>query len=40
VLPGATVTLTGANIGARTASSGSGGEFRFLSLDPAATRFR
>ena len=34
VLPGATVTLTGANIGARTTHSGSGGEFRFLNLDP------
>lgn len=34
VLPGATVTLTGASIGARTTTSGTGGEFRFLSLDP------
>ncbi len=34
VLPGATVTLTGANTGARSTSSGPGGEFRFLSLDP------
>jgi hypothetical protein len=34
VLPGATVTLTGATIGARTTTSGPGGEFRFLSLDP------
>jgi hypothetical protein len=34
VLPGATVTLTGATIGARTATSGTGGEFRFLNLDP------
>jgi len=33
-LPGATVTLTGATIGARTTHSGSGGEFRFLNLDP------
>jgi hypothetical protein len=34
VLPGATVTLTGANTGARTTTSGQGGEFRFLNLDP------
>ncbi len=34
VLPGATVTLTGVTIGARTTSSGPGGEFRFVSLDP------
>jgi hypothetical protein len=34
VLPGATITLTGATIGARTTTSGSNGEFRFLSLDP------
>jgi hypothetical protein len=34
VLPGATVTLTGATIGARTTTTGQGGEFRFLSLDP------
>jgi hypothetical protein len=34
VLPGATVTLTGANIGARTTTTGSAGEFRFASLDP------
>ncbi|HEY7922100.1 MAG TPA: TonB-dependent receptor [Vicinamibacteria bacterium] len=34
VLPGATVTLTGANTGARTTNSGPGGEFRYLSLDP------
>ena len=34
VLPGATVTLTGANTGARTTTSGPGGEFRFLNLDP------
>jgi carboxypeptidase family protein/TonB-dependent receptor-like protein len=34
VLPGATVTLTGANIGARATQSGSGGDFRFLNLDP------
>jgi len=35
VLPGATISLTGATIGARTTSSGTGGEFRFLNLDPA-----
>ena len=35
VLPGATITLTGATIGARTTTSGSNGEFRFLTLDPA-----
>ena len=35
VLPGATVTLTGTNIGAKTTTSGPRGEFRFLSLDPA-----
>jgi Carboxypeptidase regulatory-like domain len=34
VLPGATVTLTGANIGARTTTSGPNGDFRFLNLDP------
>ena len=34
VLPGATVTLTGATIGARTTHSVPGGEFRFLNLDP------
>jgi hypothetical protein len=34
VLPGASVTLTGANIGTRTTHSGTGGEFRFLNLDP------
>ncbi len=34
-LPGATITLTGATIGARTTTSGANGEFRFLSLDPA-----
>ena len=34
VLPGATITLTGATIGARTTTSGGNGEFRFLSLDP------
>ena len=34
VLPGATITLTGANTGARTTTSGAGGEFRFIGLDP------
>ena len=34
VLPGATATITGATIGARTTPSGPGGEFRFLNLDP------
>ena len=34
VLPGATVTLTGANTGARTTNSGPGGDFRYLNLDP------
>jgi len=34
VLPGATITLTGANTGAKTTTSGPGGEFRFLGLDP------
>ena len=34
VLPGSTITLTGANIGARTTTAGSNGEFRFLNLDP------
>src|SRR6187397_2702707 len=34
VLPGATATITGANIGARTTPSGPNGEFRFINLDP------
>src|SRR5262245_2899874 len=34
MLPGATVTLTGATTATRTTTSGSNGEFRFLSLDP------
>ena len=34
VLPGATATITGANIGARTTPIGANGEFRFLNLDP------
>jgi hypothetical protein len=33
-LPGATITLTGVTIGTRTTTSGSGGEYRFLNLDP------
>ena len=35
VLPGATITLTGTNTGAKTTTSGPGGEFRFIGLDPA-----
>jgi carboxypeptidase family protein len=34
VLPAATITITGANIGSRTTQSGPNGEFRFLNLDP------
>src|SRR5262249_8402431 len=34
VLPGATVTLTGATTGGRSTTTGSGGDFRFLNLDP------
>jgi hypothetical protein len=34
VLPGATVTLTGANIGTRTTTTGGSGEYRFGNLDP------
>jgi hypothetical protein len=34
VLPGATITLTGGTIGARSTTSGSQGDFRFLNLDP------
>jgi hypothetical protein len=34
VLPGATVTLSGANTGGRTTASGVQGDFRFLNLDP------
>jgi hypothetical protein len=33
-LPGVTVTLSGANIGARTTTSDATGSFRFLNLDP------
>ncbi|HUL78166.1 MAG TPA: TonB-dependent receptor [Vicinamibacteria bacterium] len=33
-LPGATITLTGTTIGARTTTTGSAGEYRFLTLDP------
>ena len=33
VLPGATVTITGSRTGARSTTSGSQGDFRFLSLD-------
>jgi carboxypeptidase family protein/TonB-dependent receptor-like protein len=38
VLPGATVTLTGANIGTRATVAAGNGEFRFLSLDPGTYR--
>jgi len=34
VLSGATVSLTGGTIGARSTTSGSQGDFRFLNLDP------
>ena len=34
VLPGANVTISGANIGARSTTSGSQGDFRFLNLFP------
>jgi Carboxypeptidase regulatory-like domain/TonB-dependent Receptor Plug Domain len=34
VLPGALVTLSGANTGGRTTTSGTQGDFRFLNLDP------
>src|SRR5205814_3024963 len=34
VLPGASVTISGANIGAHTTQSGPQGDFRFLNLDP------
>ena len=34
VLPGATITMTGATIGARSTTAGSQGDFRFLNLDP------
>src|SRR5262245_41734447 len=34
VLPGATVTLTGANVGTRTTTTGGAGEYRFANLDP------
>ena len=33
-IPGATVTITGTNIGARTTQTGANGDFRFLNLDP------
>jgi hypothetical protein len=38
LLPGATVTLTGPNIGTQTTTSGSDGSFRFLNLDPGTYR--
>ena len=34
VMPGASVTLTGANIGAMTTTASNQGDFRFLNLDP------
>src|SRR5438552_13028122 len=34
VLPGASITISGVNIGARTTQSGANGDFRFLNLDP------
>src|SRR5262245_15598337 len=34
VLPGATISLTGTTIGARSTTAGSQGDFRFLNLDP------
>ncbi len=34
VLPGASITLTGAQVANRSTVSGAGGDFRFLSLDP------
>ena len=34
VLPGATITISGATMGARTTQSGANGDFRFLNLDP------
>jgi hypothetical protein len=34
VLPGALVTLSGANTGGRTTTSGTQGDFRYLNLDP------
>jgi Carboxypeptidase regulatory-like domain/TonB-dependent Receptor Plug Domain len=38
VLPGATVTLTGPNVGTQTTTTGTKGEFRFLNLDPGTYR--
>ena len=40
VLPGANVTISGANIGARSTTSGSQGEFRFLNLVPGPVQGR
>lgn len=34
IVPGATITLTGATIGTRTTTSAASGDFRFLNLDP------
>src|SRR5574341_2125164 len=36
VLPGATISMTGATIGSRSTTAGSQGDFRFLNLDPGA----
>ncbi len=36
VLPGATISISGENIAARSTTSGSQGDFRFLNLDPGA----
>src|SRR5712692_883224 len=40
VVPGASVTLTGATIGTRNTTSGSQGDFRFLNLDPGTYKVR
>jgi carboxypeptidase family protein len=34
VLPGANITISGTTLGARTTTSGTAGDFRFLNLDP------
>jgi Carboxypeptidase regulatory-like domain/TonB-dependent Receptor Plug Domain len=38
VLPGANIMISGATLGARTTTSGSQGDFRFLNLDPGTYR--
>ena len=40
VLPGATITISGATIGGRSTVAGSQGDFRFLNLDRAPTSSR